>query len=248
MNKDLIPFDYNGNPVRVLKDEKGEPWFVAKDVCGVLGLTWSGNRVRHVPEEWRGVTTDVTRHQNQHGAWIEQEVKVTTLSEPGLYFFINRSDSPGALPFQKWVNGEVLPQIRKTGGYIPTTPGMSDTDIMARAVLIAQRTIEEQGKQLQQQKPKVTAYNAFIEGKGAKSVAEVAQALYEKGYREVGRTRLFKLLRSWGWLTRGNRPQQEYLERGWFKTVLGITDSGYTYSQTMVTPKGVEAVFRSATR
>jgi prophage antirepressor-like protein len=87
----------------------GEPWFVAKDVAEALDYTWNGSaRIEHVPEEWRGVTSVVTPSSQQDMA---------VLSEQGLYFFLGRSDKPKALPFQKWLAGEVLPAIRKTGRY-----------------------------------------------------------------------------------------------------------------------------------
>lgn len=74
----------------------------------MLGYKWNGSaRIEHVPEEWRGVTSVVTPSGTQ---------EMASLSEQGLYFFLNRSDKPAALPMQKWVAGEVLPTIRKTGG------------------------------------------------------------------------------------------------------------------------------------
>lgn len=103
----LIPFRFDSHSVRVINVD-GSPWFVAKDVCAALGLTWSGSRITHVPEEWRGMTSVVT----PYGA---QEMAV--LSEQGLYFFVCRSDKPKALPFQKWLAGDVLPAIRRTGEY-----------------------------------------------------------------------------------------------------------------------------------
>lgn len=93
--------------VRVV-DVNGEPWFVARDVCEALGYTWSGSRISHIPEEWKGMTSVVTPGGTQ---------EMATLSEQGLYFFLGRSDKPAALPYQKWIAGEVLPSIRKTGGY-----------------------------------------------------------------------------------------------------------------------------------
>ena len=105
----LIPFSFESQSIRVLNVE-GAPQFVAKDVAEALEYTWTGTqRVAHVPEEWRGVTSVVTPSGVQ---------EMLTLSEPGLYFFVNRSDKPKALPFQKWVAGEVLPAIRQTGGYV----------------------------------------------------------------------------------------------------------------------------------
>lgn len=98
-----------GTTVRTIQDAQGEIWFVAKDVAEALEYTWNGvARVAHVPEEWRGVTSVVSPSGTQ---------EMITLSEQGLYFFLGRSDKPKALPYQKWIAGEVLPSIRKTGGY-----------------------------------------------------------------------------------------------------------------------------------
>lgn len=105
----LVPFSFKGALVRVVTDDLGEPWFVAKDVAEQLGYAWNGtSRIEHVPELWRGVTSVVTPSGNQ---------QMAVLSEQGLYFFLGRSDKPGALPLQMWVAGEVIPSIRKTGSY-----------------------------------------------------------------------------------------------------------------------------------
>ena len=92
--------------VRTFRDKAGEPLFVAKDVALALGYEWNGNaRIAHIPAEWRGVTSVVTPSGTQ---------EMVVLIEQGLYFFLGRSDKPKALPFQKWLTGEVLPAIRKT--------------------------------------------------------------------------------------------------------------------------------------
>lgn len=113
MTEAAIPFAFGDNLVRVINDVKGNPWFVAKDVALALDYEWNGvARITHVPEEWRGVTSVVTPGGTQ---------EMLTLSEQGLYFFLGRSDKPSALPFQKWLAGEVLPALRRTGTY--TMPG-----------------------------------------------------------------------------------------------------------------------------
>lgn len=98
-----------GTTVRAIQDAQGKIWFVAKDVAEALEYTWNGvARVAHVPEEWRRVTSVVSPSGTQ---------EMITLSEHGLCFFLGRLDKPKALPYQKWIAGEVLPSIRKTGGY-----------------------------------------------------------------------------------------------------------------------------------
>ena len=110
MSTNCIPFAFDSALVRVVMDDRGEPWFVAKDVALALGYQWAGIRnIQHVPVEWRRVESVSTLRRGMQESWF--------LSEQGLYFFLGRSDKPGALPFQKWLAGEVLPAIRKTGGY-----------------------------------------------------------------------------------------------------------------------------------
>jgi len=87
----------------------GEPGFVAKDVAESLGYNWHRGLMEHVPEEWKGVSPIDSLGGSQN---------MQVLTEQGLYFFLARSDKPSALPFQKWIAGEVLPSIRKTGAYV----------------------------------------------------------------------------------------------------------------------------------
>jgi prophage antirepressor-like protein len=105
----LVPFNFNGAEIRVITDDHGEPWFVAKDIAEDLGYVWAGtSTIAHIPEQWRGVRSVLTPSGMQ---------KMAALTEQGLYFFLGRSDKPGALPMQMWVAGDVLPSIRKTGSY-----------------------------------------------------------------------------------------------------------------------------------
>lgn len=123
----LIPFNHKGAEIRVVTDVLGEPWFVAKDVAEDLGYVWNGtSRIEHVPDMWRGVTSVVTPSGTQ---------QMAVLSEQGLYFFLGRSDKPGALPMQIWVAGDVIPSIRKTGSYqTPPTAELSRLELLEIAL------------------------------------------------------------------------------------------------------------------
>lgn len=108
-NQNLIAFAFDERAVRVLPTNSGSFQVVAKDVADALGYNWNGaQRIAHVPEEWRGVTSVVTPSGDQ---------EMLILTEEGLYFFLARSDKPKARPFQMWLAGEVLPSIRKNGHY-----------------------------------------------------------------------------------------------------------------------------------
>lgn len=123
-----------------------EPWFVGKDVATVLGYRDISSAIlSHVDEEDR--VNSKTQgcfavELGQRGSWL--------INESGLYSLILSSKLPNAKKFKRWVTSDVLPSIRKTGGYIPHDENMSDDEIMARALLVAQKTIEEKSKLLNQ--------------------------------------------------------------------------------------------------
>lgn len=126
-----------------------EPWFVGKDVAEALGYgagkSLANAVANHVDEEDKGVTEMMTPGGRQ---------KITIINESGLYSLVLSSKLPTAKKFKRWVTSEVLPAIRKTGGYIAGSENMTEAEIMARAVLIGQRTIEEQQKRILELKPK----------------------------------------------------------------------------------------------
>lgn len=110
----LIPFRFDSHAVRVI-DVAGDPWFVAKDVALAMDYArFDSNLLDHVPDKWKGANLIRTPYGEQ---------KMLCLSEHGLCFFVCRSDKPKALPFQEWLAGEVLPAIRRDGGYrMPSAP------------------------------------------------------------------------------------------------------------------------------
>lgn len=113
-----------------------EPWFVGKDIASILGYAKPQNAIaNHVDEDdtlKQGIIDKLGRSQ-----------QTTLINESGLYSLILSSKLPNAKKFKRWVTSDVLPSIRKTGGYIPHDENMSDDEIMARALLVAQKTIED---------------------------------------------------------------------------------------------------------
>jgi len=114
MSAEIIPFSFESasSTIRVVEID-GEPWFVAKDVAEALDYAEStlsniDKTIGNVPDEWKGRYPIPTLGGPQD---------LYILSESGLYFFVGRSDKPKALPFQKWLAGEVLPTLRKRGYY-----------------------------------------------------------------------------------------------------------------------------------
>jgi prophage antirepressor-like protein len=118
MDNNLINFEFNSILVRVFKDEEGTPWWVAKDVCKVLGIIWKGSHsLGPLDEDEKGTTKVRTPGGNQ---------ELFTVNESGLYALIFKSRKPEARSFRKWITSDVLPQFRKTGRY--EMPGVSMMD------------------------------------------------------------------------------------------------------------------------
>ena len=107
MNQQLVPFDFEGRPVRVVTDSQGEPWFVAADVLATIGL--DRKALERLDEDEKGVSSIHTPGGGQ---------EMTTVNEPGLYTLVLGSRKAEAKRFKRWVTHEVLPSIRKTGSYV----------------------------------------------------------------------------------------------------------------------------------
>lgn len=163
MTQQLAVFNFHGLTVRTI-DVDGELFFVAGDVAEVLGYSTNPSRLfSHVPDEWKGVHPIHTPGGKQ---------EMLTLSEPGLFFFLNRSDKPAALPMQKWVAGEVLPSIRKTGGY-----SMQPQELIARAVIEAQRMIDNQAAQIAELAPKAAIADRIAVADGLYNLTHAAKVI-----------------------------------------------------------------------
>ena len=148
MNNEIQRFDFKGASLRTLTDKAGEPWFVAKDVCDILELGNTTNALRALDEDEKTNFTNCNVAQNGGRAPL-------IISEPGLYKLVMRSRKPEAKEFQRWVTHEVLPSIRRTGGYIPTTDADDDMTILAKAVMIGQRTMEAQKRKIAEQQTRI---------------------------------------------------------------------------------------------
>lgn len=203
MNNEIRKFDFRGAALRTLTDESGEPWFVAKDVCDVLGYTNASKAISdHVDSEDK-LNNESLSSLGQRGGWL--------VNESGLYSLVLSSKLPTAKEFKRWVTHEVLPQIRRTGGYIPTSDADDDMAILAKAVMIGQRTMEEQKQRIADQQsridelqPKASAWDNFVDIPDALSVRDSAKLLSNLG-RPVGQTELFEWLDRHDWIFRENK-------------------------------------------
>lgn len=229
---DLHIFNYNGYKVRTIQKD-GEPWWVLKDVCEVLGLSSPHKVFERLDDDEKG--------RNQIPT-LGGEQEMTVVNESGLYNVILRSDKPEAKPFRKWVTSEVLPSIRKNGGYIANQENLTPEQIVANALIVAQNIISQKDKQIEQMKPKAEFFDAVADSRTAISMNEVSKVLGIKGY---GRNNLFEFLRNNGILDRWNVPYQRYIDCGWFRVI----EQKYTRqgepcvtTKTLVYQKGVDAI------
>ena len=187
-----------------------EPWFVGKDVAISLGYTNPQKAVRdHVLEEDRGMNEMDTPSGRQN---------LAVINESGLYALIFGSKLESAKRFKHWVTSEVLPAIRKTGGYQMNTP--QGKELLALAVLEAQKTIEEQNAQIERMKPKEIFADAVATSKQSILIGQLAKLICQNGH-EIGQQRLFRWMRDNGYLMKHgsnyNMPMQRYVEHGLFE-------------------------------
>lgn len=178
MNDLMVFNNQEFGQIRVL-DQNGESLFVGKDVAEILGYKDTSDALkRHVDSEDK-----LTRCFTDSG----QSRKMIVINESGLYSLILSSKLPNSKKFKRWVTSEVLPQIRKTGGYIPIEESLSDAEIMARALMVAQNTLKKKDEILKAKEIELSEKNKFINqiaiSKNSLKVAEVAQIASKNGIK-----------------------------------------------------------------
>ena len=229
-----------GVTVRTIIDEEtGEPWFVAKDVCDALGIRT--NSVRSIVDE------DEVRESNDNSIGIAPHGGKAPLivSEPGLYTLVLKSRKPEAKAFRRWVTHDVLPAIRRNGGYMAARPGETREQLLARALIVADEAMREKDARIAELEPKALFADAVAASDGTCLVGELAKMMRQNGV-EVGQNRLFAWLREDGYLGRSgsnrNVPTQRAMEQGLFRikeTAVTHSDGHVTVSRTpKVTGKG----------
>lgn len=221
----LTVFTFDDWPVRTVAISS-EPWFIAKDVCDVLGLNTNHLRDQLDSDEVSNLPiTEVAQNGGRNPLIV---------SESGLYSLILRSRKPLAKTFKRWITHEVIPQIRRTGGYVPQ--GESPEETMARAIIIAQKTIANQTRQLEAQKPKVLFARAVESSKQSILIGELAKLLRQNGV-DIGQNRLFKWMRKNGYLMSNNKPTQRSMDRGLFEIKETTITHASGYTTITLTPK-----------
>lgn len=215
-----------------------EPWFVGKDVAELLGYANPSKALAdHVDDEDK-LNNESLSSLGQRGGWI--------INESGLYSLILSSKLPSAKAFKRWITHEVIPSIRKTGGYIEGQEHMSDADLMAKALLVAQRQIAQRDKQLQEMQPKALFADSVCASSTSILIGELAKILKQNGVA-TGQNKLFAWMRDNGYLIRRkgadyNMPTQRGMEMQLFEikeTVVTHADGHTSINKTTkVTGKG----------
>ena len=188
MKKEIQVFKHEQfGEIRVMLDEKGEPWFVGKDVARRLGDKNPRKALRdHVDDEDKGGNESFPPGGTQMTIFI---------NESGLYSLILSSKLPQAREFKRWVTSEVLPQIRKTGGYIPLKDKegreLSDLEIMCRATMILKKSLDEKERLISDLQPKADYCDEVLEStdcltmtQGAKELGMTVHELTERLLQE----------------------------------------------------------------
>ena len=220
----------------------GEPWLVGKDVAEILG--YSNPRkalIDHVDADDKGVTKCDTLGGAQN---------LTVINESGFYSLVLSSKMPNAKKFKHWVTAEVLPTIRKTGGYVANEDVFIETYLpfadepIKQLFKIQCRVINQLNERIRKDEPKVKFADHVGDSTNVIDVNRMAKLCADHGIR-IGRNRLFAWLRSRGILMGGNIPYQEYIENGYFRVKESVYETNgqtRTYQQTFVTGKGQQYI------
>ncbi|MEK6734082.1 MAG: phage antirepressor [Pseudomonadota bacterium] len=211
-------FAYDGDKIRAVIDDRGEPWFVANDISSLLGYRMTSDATRLLDKEEKGTQILPTAGGLQ---------KFTIVSESGLYSLIFASRKPGARTFKKWVTSEVLPSIRKTGSYNKQADLNDPKQLRLLLLDYADKIAKDQ--------PKVQFYDEFINSEGLYNLQNAARALNHSP------TLFIRSLKDTYLFYQGSAlvPYQRYREQGLFEVKSTIVDNKARY-QTYVTPKGLE--------
>lgn len=246
----IQPFDFEGQTIRTKTTTQGETWFVLADVCKALGMRNAKNVFDRLEKNEKGVTNIYTPGGVQ---------KMNIVNESGLYATIMRSRKPEAKRFRTWVTGEVLPSIRKTGGYGTTDVATLLSDPQNLMTLLGNYAEAKQGRATAENKvrelqPKAALADDLIAKGQTYSVGDAAKLLAGAGF-DIGRQRLFALLTGWGWLYRVKdgslKPAQTQIDQGHLAVKAyaskGIHHDGSAFAfapKILVTGKGLALIHR----
>ena len=218
--------------------QNGEPWFVAADVCKALDIENNRKATNRLDDDEKGVTSSDTPGGKQN---------LTIVNEAGLYSLVLGSRKPEAKAFKRWITHEVLPTIRRTGGYVNSAEAFIDhylpnADESTRTMFRSQlKAIEDLNARIEADKPKVLFADAVSSSDTTILVGEMAKILKQNGV-DIGQKRFFEWLRQNGYLIKRkgsewNMPTQRSMELGLFEIKESTHLDGNGCNITTKTPK-----------
>ena len=206
----------------------GKPYVVAKDIAKALGYKDTTNAIKQHCK-W------VVKYHLPHPQSKTKTIEVNIIPEGDIYRLITKSKLPSAQKFEEWVMDEVLPQIRQTGGYIPLSEEDDDATIMAKALLVAQKTLDKKNELIKNLQPKADWFHTFINSEGTYSSTQVAKLFKISSARKLNKLlNENKIIYKQGnnWMPYAN------IDKTWYKLIAG-SNNEHTYSQLKFSPKGV---------
>lgn len=244
MTQQIQPFDFEGTQVRTLTDDNGAPWFVARDVCDVLGISNNRDAISQLDDDEKNTVAIADG--------IPGNPNKTIVNEPGLYSLVLRSRKPEAKAFKRWITHEVIPTIRRHGAYMTEQTlqhALESPDFLIQLAtqLKQERAQKEQAlAQVEAQKPKVLFADAVETSHTSILVGDLAKILKGNGI-DIGANRLFQWLRDHEYLisrngTDWNMPTQKSMNLKLFEikeTAITHSDGHVSVNKTpKVTGKG----------
>lgn len=225
MTNQIIPFTSDEFGTIRTVEQEGKVMFCGKDVATALGYKRPKDAIA---AHCKGAA--IHRPLQTEGGM--QQARFIT--EGDLYRLVASSKLPSAQKFESWVFDEVLPSIRRRGGYMAARDDETPEQVMARALLLAQDTMERQKREIDEMRPKALFADAVAASDGTCLIGELAKMLRQNGVH-VGQNRMFEMLRKDGYLRKagGNRnvPTQRAMEMGLFR----IKETAVTHSDGHVT-------------
>nr|DAX75127.1 MAG TPA: repressor domain protein [Caudoviricetes sp.] len=235
MNELKIFINNDFGELRTIKDENGEPWFVGKDISEILGYKQTANMKKILDDrDYKEINPQAVENTGfiQNGVTLEPNKNIKrmlVINESALYQAIFGSTLEKAKEFKRWVTSEVLPAIRKDGGYMVAKQGETEEELIARAVILAQKSIERlelENKQKDQiigeLKPKADYTDKILQSKSVVTITSIA-----KDYGLSG-NKMNKLLHELG---------IQYKQGNQWLIYAKYHDKGYTHSETVEFPR-----------
>ena len=233
MNEIKIFNNVDFGEIRVM-EQQGEPWFSALDVCKALDIGNPSQALTRLDDDEK-TTTLISNEAAASGM-----SQMAFVNEPGLYSLVLGSRKPEAKAFKRWITHEVIPSIRRNGGYIAKQEDLTPEQIVAQALVVAQNIIDAKQKQIEQMTPKAEYFDALVDATLLTNFRDTAKELgvTQKDLIDFCIQQKFIYRSQAGVL----RPYSEYTGGGSYFVLKDYQTGTHAGTQTLITPKGKNAI------